>query len=62
MDHTGPTLYQSDKWNCQVFINSKNYKIVFKIRKDYVRIILFRVAMLDLCFKQVHNYVIFELF
>ena len=41
MDQTGPTPYEFDKWNCQVFINIKKYKIVFKIRKDHLRIIFF---------------------
>ena len=38
MDHP----CQFDKWNCQVFINIRKYKIVFKTRKDYLRIIFFR--------------------
>ena len=25
-----------DKWNCQLLINIKKYKIVFKIRKDHL--------------------------
>ena len=25
MAHTGPTPHQFDKWNCQVFINIKNF-------------------------------------
>ena len=30
-------------------------KIVFKIKKDYLRIIFFLMAITDHCFKQVHN-------
>ena len=41
MAHTGPTPCQLDKWNCQVFINIKKYEIVFKIRKDRLKIIYF---------------------
>ena len=28
-----PTPCQFDKWNCQVFINVKKYKVMFKIKK-----------------------------
>ena len=38
MAKIGPTPCQFDKWNCQVFINIKKYKIVFKIRKYHLRI------------------------
>ena len=31
--HMGSTTYQLDKWNYQVFINIKKYKIEFKMRK-----------------------------
>ena len=41
MAHTGPTPCQFDKSNCQLFINIQKYKVVFKIRKDHLRIILF---------------------
>ena len=41
----GPNPYQFDKWNCQVFINIKKYKIVLKIRKDYLTIIFFLMAI-----------------
>ena len=37
--HMGLTTSQLDKSNCLVFINIKKFKI-FKIRKDYLRIIL----------------------
>ena len=35
----GPTPYQFNKWNWQVFINIKKYKIVFEIREGYLRAI-----------------------
>ena len=41
----GPNLCQFDKWNYQVFIHIKKYKIVYKIRKDHLRIIVFLMAM-----------------
>ena len=31
-------------------------KIVFKMRKDHLRMIFFLMAIYDLCFKQVHKY------
>ena len=43
--------YHFSRWNCQVFINIKKYKIIFKVRKDYLR-----MAIYDSCFKQVHRY------
>ena len=49
MAHTRPIPCQFDKWNCQMFINIKKYKIV---RKDHLRIIFFLMAIQDLCFKQ----------
>ena len=58
MTYTGLTPCQFDKWNCKVFINIKKYKIVFKIRKDHLRIIFFLMAIEDPCFKQftsIHN-------
>ena len=36
---------------CQLFINIKKYKM-FKVRKDYLGIILFEMAIQDLCFKK----------
>ena len=36
---------------CQLFINIKKYKM-FKIRKDYLGIILFEMAIQDLYFKK----------
>ena len=54
MANMKPTPYQFDKWNCKV-ITLKKYKIVFKIRKDYVGIIFLR-ALQDLYFKQFHKY------
>ena len=45
MADTGPTPSQFNKWNCKVFINIKKYEIVFKIRKDYLRMIFFLMAM-----------------
>ena len=43
MDHTGTPLplppCQFDKWNREVLISTKKYKVVFKVRKDYLRII-----------------------
>ena len=45
MVHTEPTHNEFNKWNCQVFINIKKYKIVFKIRKGYLRIIFFLMAI-----------------
>ena len=56
MAHTGPTPYQFDKWNSQVFIKIKKYKIVFKIRKYDSRIIFYLMARKDLRFKQVLKY------
>ena len=56
MAHMGPTPYQFDKWNCQVFINIKKYKIMFKKRKVHLRIIFFVMAISDFCFKQVLKY------
>ena len=44
MGCTGPTPCQIDKWNCQVFINIEKYKIVFKIRKDHMKIFFFLMA------------------
>ena len=44
MAHTGPTPYQFDKWNSQVFIKIKKHKIVFKIRKYDSRIIFYLMA------------------
>ena len=37
----GPTPCQFDKWRCQAFINvkKKKKKIVFRIRKEYLRIV-----------------------
>ena len=40
MAHTGLTPCQFDRWNYQMFINIKEYKTVFEIRKDYLRIII----------------------
>ena len=39
MIHTGLTPCQYNKWDCQVFINIKIWKKVFKISKDYIRMI-----------------------
>ena len=44
------------QWNCQKFINIKKYKIVFEIRKDYLTIIFFLMAISDFFFKEVHKY------
>ena len=52
MTHTRPIPCQFDKWNCQIFINIKKYKIVFRMRKDMLRIIFFLMTILYLCFKQ----------
>ena len=52
---TGSTLDQFNKWNSQVFINIKKYKIVFKIRK-YLKIRLFVMAISNLCFNQILKY------
>ena len=42
---------------CSLTLKKKKKKIiVFKIRKEYLRIIFFLVAIKDLCFKQVHKY------
>ena len=51
MAHMGPISCQFDEWNCQVFLNIQKWKIMFKIRKDYLRIILFLMETKDLCFK-----------
>ena len=50
-----PIFYHFSRWNCQVFINIKKYKIIFKIRKDYLG-----MSIYDLCFKQVHKYARFR--
>ena len=34
MAHMGPTPCQFDNWNCQLLINVKKYKIVFKQKKQ----------------------------
>ena len=47
MAHTGPNSCQFEKWNCRGFINNKKYKIVFKIRKDYLRINFFAMAIYE---------------
>ena len=39
------------RWNCQVFINIKKYKIMFKVRKYYLG-----MAIYNFSFKQVHKY------
>ena len=39
----------------QLFIKIKKYKM-FKIKKDYLGIILFVITIQDLCFKKVHKY------
>ena len=48
MAHMGPIPCIFNKQNCQVLINIKKLKIVFKIRKDYGRIIFFLIAIKDL--------------
>ena len=45
--HTGNTPDQFDINGCQVFINIKKFKM-FKIRKDYLGIILFAMAIQEL--------------
>ena len=45
MAHTKPAPCQFNRWNSEVFMNMKKYKIVFKIRKDYLRIIFFQLAI-----------------
>ena len=37
MSHVGNTHCQFNRWNSQVFLNIKKYKIVFKI-KEFLRI------------------------
>ena len=44
MTHMWHTPCQFDKWNCQVFINLK-WKIVFKIRRYYLWIVFFLIAI-----------------
>ena len=44
MAHMSLNYSQFNKYNCQVFININKYKIVFKIRKDYLSIIVFLMA------------------
>ena len=51
MAHTELTPCQFNKWNYQVFINIKKYKMMLEIRKDHLRIIL-SIAIQDLCFKE----------
>ena len=43
MAYTESTSYQFHKRNCQMFINIKKYKIMFKIK--YLRIIFFLKAL-----------------
>ena len=52
MAHTRPIPCQFDKWNCQIFINIKKYKIAFRMGKDHLRTIFFLMTLLDLCFNQ----------
>ena len=47
---TQPMPIQQGNW--QVFINIKKYKIVFRIRKNHLRIIVCLMAIYDFCFKQ----------
>ena len=53
--HMGPTPANSTNGTVRCSLTLKK-KIVFKIRKDYLRIIFFLMDTKDLCFKQVHKY------
>ena len=55
MTHTWATSYQFEKWNFQIFINIKKYKIVFKIRKYHLRIIFFLMTISEPRCKEVLN-------
>ena len=44
MAHMGPTFCLFNKWSCQVFINSRKYKTVFKTRKYHLKIVFFLIA------------------